>query len=208
MIPECYVMAGGRGLTTGILNTIEKKVTSEDILNGIGKRHIHYQKILNDGVESYSVWGYSDREVKMKNHLPKNGDLVFITNKNAAIYFGEVFLCFYASELDFIWSGRRGWPYKVLLKDVFQVFFPDPKNSAGKDFEKLLELNSFSPSVSSIPNIERQYNQGVGFRNIIGNNNTANFQGSSPINISKNQLLKNLEMYMIKIHFEGIRKIG
>ena len=142
-----------------------------------------------------------------RGHI-KNGDLVFITNKNAAIYFGEVFLCFYASELDFIWSGRRGWPYKVLLKDVFQVFFPDPKNSAGKDFEKLLELNSFSPSVSSIPNIERQYNQGVGFRNIIGNNNTANFQGSSPINISKNQLLKNLEMYMIKIHFEGIRKIG
>ena len=30
------VMAGGTGLTTGILNTIENKVNKEDILSAIG----------------------------------------------------------------------------------------------------------------------------------------------------------------------------
>ena len=208
MVSRVLVMAGGVGLTLGRLNTIENKVESEHILEAIGKNNIYYQSILNDGDSSYSVWGYSDRDRNLRTKPPQKGDLIFITNKNAAIYFGEVFLSFESTELDFIWSGRKGWPYKILFKDVYQIFIPDPQNSNGKDFEKLLALNSFSPLANTIPHIKRLYEQGYGFRDIIEKTDKkGNFQGAMYLKIDKNKLLNNLEAFMIKSHFECVRKI-
>ena len=45
------VMAGGTGLTTGILNTIENKVNKEDILRAIGTKNEHYNEINGDIAE-------------------------------------------------------------------------------------------------------------------------------------------------------------
>ena len=202
------VMAGGTGLTTGILNTIENKINKEDILRAIGNTNQYYQEILDDHNDSYSVWGYSDRDGKFTKRRPQKGDLIFITNKNAAVYFGEVFLCFSSTELDFVWKGRKGWPFKILFKEVYQVFIPDPNNSVNKSFEKLILLNQFAPSRGTIPHIEKLYNENYGFRNIINKEDVSgNFQGSMYLDIDIENLLNNLELYMIKSHFECIRKI-
>lgn len=202
------VMAGGTGLTTGILNTIENKIDKEDILRAIGNTNQYYQEIFDDHNDSYSVWGYSDRDGKFKKRRPQKGDLIFITNKNAAVYFGEVFLCFSSTELDFVWKGRKGWPFKILFKEVYQVFIPDPNNAVNKSFEKLIRLNQFAPSRGTIPHIEKLYNENYGFRNIIDKEYVrGNFQGAMYLDIDIENLLNNLELYMIKSHFECIRKI-
>ena len=207
---ECkgLVMAGGTGLTTGILNTIENKVNKEDILRAIGNTNEHYQEIDEDSNDSYSIWGYSDRDRKFINRQPQKGDLIFITNKNAAVYFGEVFLCFSSTELDFVWKGRKGWPFKILFKEVYQIFIPDPNNAVQKNFERLIQLNQFAPSRGTTPHIEKLYNENYGFRNIIDKESArGNFQGAMYLDIDIENLLNNLELYMIKSHFECIRKI-
>jgi len=207
MGPKVLVMAGGIGLTVGVLNTIENKVQSDAILGAIGDKHVYYQEILNDSSESYSIWGFSDKDQTLSNRQPQKGDLIFITNKNAAVYLGEVFLCFYSTELDFIWKGRKGWPYKILLKNVQHIFIPDPNNSNGKNFEKLLELNTFAPLITSIPHIEKLYKKKYGFRDIIGKQDKkGNFQGAMYLKIDYEKLLSNLDIYMIKTHFECIRR--
>ena len=202
------VMAGGTGLTTGILNTIENKVNKEDILRAIGPKNEYYNEINEDDNDFYSIWGYSDRDRKFTNRQPQKGDLIFITNKNAAVYFGEVFLCFSSTELDFIWNGRKRWPFKIIFKEVYQIFIPDPNNAVKKNFEILIQLNQFAPSRGAIPHIEKLYNQNVGFRNIIDKEDVrGNFQGAMYLDIDIENLLNNLERYMIQSHFECIRKI-
>ena len=205
---KTIVMAGGDGLTTGILNTIEYKVSSESILNVIGDEHPKYKEIAEDEQEFYSVWGFSDGSPILSKRKPQKGDWIFITNKNAAVYFGEVFLCFLSTELDFIWKGNKGWPYKILFKNIYQIFIPDPKNSYGKSFEQLIASNTFAPSIDSIPKIEQLYNNRYGFRDIIEEvDNSGNFQGAMYLDIDNNRLLDNFKAYLVKSHFECLRRI-
>ena len=108
----------------------------------------------------------------------------------------------------FIWNGRKRWPFKILFKEVYQIFIPDPNNAVKKNFEILIQSNQFAPSRGTISHIEKLYNQNVGFRNIIDKEDVrGNFQGAMYLDIDIKKLLNNLERYMIQSHFECIRKI-
>lgn len=90
-----FVLAGGEGLTNPYANTIEKKVSTSSIISALEDENVDNKddimEIQGDKNKSYSVWGYSERDKNLKSNPPKSGDIIFITNKNAAIYLGTVF---------------------------------------------------------------------------------------------------------------------
>lgn len=116
-----------------------------------------------------------------------------------------------SKELDIIWAGKNTWRHKLLLKDVIKIFIPDPMHNKEekkrKDFETFCLRNSFSPFRESISNIERHYNKGIGFRNIIGKTDKyGNIQGSQRVKKSEEEILESLHDYCLKVHFECITK--
>lgn len=100
-----FVMAGGTGVTIPYLNTIENKVSKSIIISALESenRNLNYRKdILESIEESFSVWGYSEKDNNLKSNPPKSGDIIFITNNNAAIYLATVFKVIEAKGLDYI----------------------------------------------------------------------------------------------------------
>lgn len=120
-----FVMAGGGGVTTPYLNTIEKKVPKSHINSALEAENgdlNDIKEILESKEESFSVWGYSENDNNLKSNPPKSGDIIFITNNNAAIYLATVFKVIEAKGLDYIWAGRESWRYKLILKNVIRIF--------------------------------------------------------------------------------------
>lgn len=216
-----FVMAGGTGVTIPYLNTIEKKVSKSIIISALESENGDLndrKEILESVEESFSVWGYSENDNNLKINPPKSGDIIFITNNNAAIYLATVFKKIEAKELDYIWAGRQSWKYKLILKNVIRIFIPYP---VGVDIEKWCKLHSFAPSLSKIQNIKKFYKDSeIGFRHIIGRQNkTGSIQGSLKIEIPKYDkakdekkmsdieiVLSRLSYYCEFTHFECIVK--
>lgn len=167
-----FVMAGGTGITNPYLNTIEKKISKDSILSALELENIDNKNILNEiceaKEESFSIWGYSENDNNLKKNPPESGDVIFITNNNAAIYITTVFKVIESKELDYIWAGRQSWKYKVILKNVVRVFIPYPVHV---NINKWCAAHPFSPGLSSISNILNVYeavDTQLDFRYIIG----------------------------------------
>ncbi|MDN5025145.1 hypothetical protein PCY08_06780 [Streptococcus sp. SO4] len=217
-----FVMAGGDGVTTPYLNTIEKKVHKSTIVSILETENEcnDIKEIQESEEESFSIWGYSDRDKHLKGNPPKSGDIIFITKNNAAIYLATVFKVIEAKGLDFIWAGRQSWKYKLILKNVIRIFIPYP---VGVDIEKWCEMHSFAPSLSKIQNINKIYKDSkIGFRHIIGKQlKTGPIQGALKIEIpeydkteeEKEMKMRDIEIVLSRLdaycgltHFECIVK--
>lgn len=216
-----FVMAGGTGVIIPYLNTIEKKVSKSIIISALESENgdlNDIKEILESIEESFSVWGYSENDNNLKINPPKSGDLIFITNNNAAIYLATVFKKIEAKELDYIWAGRQSWKYKLILKNVIRIFIPYPLDV---DIEKWCEAHPFAPSLSRIQNINKIYkDREEGFRHIIGRKNqTGPIQGALTVKIPDNDkqkheeemkdieiVLSRLNTYCKLTHFECIVK--
>ena len=219
-----FVLAGGDGLTNPYANTIEKKVSKSSIISALEDENVDNKddimEIQEDKNELYSVWGYSERDNNLKSNSPKSGDIIFITNKNAAIYLGTVFKVIEAKGLDFIWAGRQTWRYKIILKDVLRIFIP---YAVDEDMENWCREHPFSPKVSSISHIKKLFNNGeypVDFRYIIDKQlRKGPLQGSLKVTIEPRHrdigeekmsdteiVLSRLENYCMEAHFECIIK--
>lgn len=175
MKKKVLVMAGGDGIANPYINTIENKVSKHVIISALEEEHSDNKKIIeriNKNPDNFfSVWGYSEKDSHLKKQLPKKGDYIFITYKNAAIYIARIFENVVSTKLDSIWASRNGWKYKLLLQDVIRIFIPDPqngsKNRSHKSFEYLCLNNIFAPNLNSMKSIRKYYDSNVGFRNII-----------------------------------------
>ena len=217
-----FVLAGGDGLTNPYANTIEKKVPTSSIISALEDENVDNKddimEIQEDKNKSYSVWGYSERDYNLKSNPPKSGDIIFITNKNAAIYLGTVFKVIEAKELDFIWAGRQTWRYKIILKDVLRIFIP---YTVDEDIENWCQNHPFSPRLSSISHILNIYDNDLSafdFRYIIDKQlRKGPLQGSLKVTIENRLIgeekmsnteivLSRLENYCIWVHFECIMK--
>ena len=214
---EVLVIAGGSGISTDIENTIYNKVSKDIIIkaleqdkksDSVDKLSIVklIKKLKKDLDRDYSIWGYSRNDTTLKSSPPTLGTLVFITYHQAAIYIGEIFEVFESPELNLIWDGR-GWDFKIILKDVVQIFIPDSQNINGKDLNSIVSLNRFSPTLESIPNIKKQYDKMFGLRYILNDEqNKGNYQGCTFMNITKNEALKRYSEYIVRTHFECLVK--
>ena len=217
-----FVLAGGNGLTNPYANTIEKKVSTSSIISALEAENVDNKddimEIQEDKKKSYSIWGYSEYDNNLKSNPPKSGDIIFITNQNAAIYLATVFKVIEAKELDFIWAGRQSWRYKIILKDVLRIFIP---YIVDKDIENWCQEHPFAPKVSSISHILMLFNTGeypVDFRYIIDKQQRKGpLQGSLKVtidhrvegeeNMSDTEIvLSRLENYCMEAHFECIIK--
>lgn len=219
-----FILAGGEGLTNPYANTIEKKVPTSSIISALEAENIDNKvdimEIQENKKKSYSVWGYSERDNNLKSNRPKSGDIIFITNKNAAIYLATVFKVIEAKGLDFIWAGRQSWRYKIILKDVLRIFIP---YSVDKDIKEWCQEHPFSPKVSSISCILNLYHNNlshVDFRYIICKQLIKGpIQGALKVTIKDYEkdeypdtmsdaeiVLTRLEQYCQKVHFECIVK--
>lgn len=221
-----FVLAGGDGLTNPYANTIEKKVSTSSIISALENENVDNKddimEIQKDKNKSYSVWGYSERDKNLKSNPPKSGDIVFITNKNAAIYLGTVFKVIEAKGLDFIWAGRQTWRYKIILKDVLRIFIP---YAVDGDITQWCQEHPLSPGLSSIRNLLNIYDNKhsqLDFRYIIGKQyRKGPFQGSLKVTIDNaarysdvgeidmsdvEVVLRRLEFYCQTVHFECIVK--
>lgn len=224
-----FVLAGGEGLTNPYANTIEKKVPTSTIISALKDENVDNKddimEIQKDKNKSYSVWGYSERDKNLKSNPPKSGDIIFITNKNAAIYLGTVFKVIEAKGLDHIWAGRSSWKYKIIFKDVLRIFIPYIVN---KDIKKWCQEHPFSPGESSISHILNIYNRfdynknQFDFKYIIETPlRKSPIQGSLKVTIDENNrylevgegsmsvseiVLRRLEFYCQMVHFECIVK--
>ena len=175
-------------------------------------------EIQEDKKKSYSIWGYSEHDNNLKSNPPKSGDIIFITNQNAAIYLATVFKVIEAKELDFIWAGRQSWRYKIILEDVLRIFIP---YIVDKNIVNWCQEHPFSPRVSSISHILKLINNGeypVDFRYIIDKQlRKGPLQGSLKVSIDHRVegeetmsdteiVLSRLENYCMETHFECIIK--
>lgn len=219
-----FVLAGGNGLTNPYANTIEKKVSTSSIISALEAENVDNKddimEIQEDKKKSYSIWGYSEHDNNLKNNPPKSGDIIFITNQNAAIYLATVFKVIEAKELDFIWAGRQSWRYKIILKDVLRIFIPYIVDK-DIDIENWCQEHPFAPKVSSISHILKLFNKGenpVDFRYIIDKQlRKGPLQGSLKVSIDHRVegeetmsdteiVLSRLENYCMETHFECIIK--
>ncbi|MEZ7593915.1 hypothetical protein [Streptococcus sp. 27098_8_76] len=221
-----FVLAGGAGLTNPYANTIEKKVSKSSIISALEDENVDNKddimEIQEDKNKLYSVWGYSERDNNLKSNSPKSGDIIFITNKNAAIYLATVFKVIEAKNLDFIWAGRQTWRYKIILKDVLRIFIP---YSVDGDITQWCQEHPLSPGLSSIRhllNIYDNMDSQLDFRYIIGKQlRKGPFQGSLKVTIDNaarypdvgeidmsdvEVVLSRLELYCQTVHFECIVK--
>lgn len=216
-----FVMAGGTGVTIPYLNTVENKVSKSIIISALESENGNLndrKDILKSIEESFSVWGYSEKDNNLKSNPPKSGDIIFITNNNAAIYLATVFKVIEAKGLDYIWAGRESWRYKLILKNVIRIFIPYPLDV---DIERWCEIHPFSPSLSRIQNINKIYkDRGIGFRDLIGRQlKKGPIQGSLIVKIPKDfrqkyekemsdveVVLERLRYYCEFTHFECIVK--
>lgn len=217
-----FVLAGGNGLTNPYANTIEKKVSTSSIISALEAENVDNKddimEIQEDKKKSYSIWGYSEHDNNLKSNPPKSGDIIFITNQNAAIYLATVFKVIEAKELDFIWAGRQSWRYKIILEDVLRIFVP---YIVDKDIVNWCQEHPFSPRVSSISHILKLINNGeypVDFRYIIDKQlRKGPLQGSLKVTIDHRVegeetmsdteiVLSRLENYCMEAHFECIIK--
>lgn len=224
-----FVLAGGEGLTNPYVNTIEKKVSKSSIISALEAENIDNKddimEIQEDKKRSYSVWGYSEHDNNLKSKPPKSGDIIFITNKNAAVYLGTVFKVIEAQGLDLIWAGRSSWKYKIIFKDVLRIFIP---YIVDKDIRKWCQEHPFSPGESSISHILNIYNHfdynenQFDFKYIIETPlRKSPIRGSLKVTIDKNAryldvgeknmsvseiVLRRLEFYCQMVHFECIVK--
>lgn len=216
-----FVMAGGGGVATPYLNTIEKKVSKSDIISALESENgdlNDIKEILGSKEESFSVWGYSENDNNLKSNPPKSGDIIFITNNNAAIYLATVFKVIEAKGLDHIWAGRESWKYKLILKNVIRIFIP---YALDVDIEKWCEDHPFAPSLSRIQNINKIYEDNeIGFRHLIGRQlKKGPIQGSLTVKIpdydkqKHEEEMKNIEIVLSRLdtyckltHFECILK--
>lgn len=216
MEPRVLVMAGGDGIAIPYINTIENKVSKLRILSALENSHESENKFISEIEEDtdkfYSVWGYSENDMHLKNDPPRKGDYIFITYKNAAIYLGKVFQVFESTELDYIWAGSSSWKYKLLIKDMLRIFIPDSQNGTKerprKFFEDLCFNNVFAPNISFIEAIEKYYNKNIGFRDIINKKNKfGNFQAATYAPINYKEMLIELEKYCEKTCYECLIKV-
>ena len=216
-----FVMAGGGGVATPYLNTIEKKVSKSDIISALESENgdlNDIKEILGSKEESFSVWGYSENDNNLKSNPPQSGDIIFITNNNAAIYLATVFKVIEAKGLDHIWAGRESWKYKLILKNVIRIFIPYPLDV---DIEKWCEDHPFAPSLSRIQNINKIYEDNeIGFRHLIGRQlKRGPIQGSLTVKIpdydkqKHEEKMKDIEIVLSRLdtyckltHFECILK--
>ena len=216
-----FVMAGGTGVTIPYLNTIERKVSRSIIVSALESENGDLndrKEILESIEESFSVWGYSENDNNLKSNPPKSGDIIFITNNNAAIYLATVFKVIEAKGLDYIWAGRESWRYKLILKNVIRIFIPYPLDV---DIEKWCEDHTFAPNLSRIRNINKIYKDNeIGFRHLIGRQlKKGPIQGSLTVKIpdydkQKHEeemkdieiVLSRLDTYCKLTHFECIVK--
>ena len=217
-----FVLAGGNGLTNPYANTIEKKVSTSSIISALEAENVDNKddimEIQEDKKKSYSIWGYSEHDNNLKSNPPKSGDIIFITNQNAAIYLATVFKVIEAKELDFIWAGRQSWRYKIILEDVLRIFIP---YIVDKNIVNWCQEHPFSPRVSSISHILKLINNGeypVDFRYIIDKQlRKGPLQGSLKVSIDHRVegeetmsdteiVLSRLENYCMETHFECIIK--
>jgi len=210
---RALIMAGGQGISSTVINTIENKITKEKILSALKKenRNSNNDEIINEikrePDEFFSVWGYSEGDYNLQANPPGEEDIVFITYKGAAIYFGTIFKIFESQELNSIWLGRTSWKYKILLKDVIRIFIPEPLNQYNKDMKTLCNDNTFSPPMSQLQHVKICYEKEFGLRSIVARTDSkGNFQGSQYAKVSKEQVLKNFSRYCLHSHFECVIK--
>jgi hypothetical protein len=199
-----FVMAGGDGLSSPYLNTIENKISKDVIISALKEENKDLGDITDREEESFSVWGYSELSNNLKKNPPQKGDIVFITSNNAAIYIATILEVSGSKVLNYIWAGKQSWKYKLIFENVIQIFIPYPNK--GKE-EKWFEEHSFSPGVSHMKKVIKCYENGIGFRGIIGwDDTTGPIQGSSKLIVSKDKVLESFAEYCIKTNFECIVK--
>lgn len=211
------VMAGGNGIASEVMNTIEKKVAKERVLSAIKSENEKEKNkeliadLETDTTDFFSIWGYSADDNNLKNNPPQEGDILFITHINAAVYMGTIYKVFESQALNYIWAGSNSWKYKILIKNVIRIFIPEPLNGSTnkgkKDIKDLCSKNIFAPEISQIKHIVKCYQNDDGLRTIIEKTDSrGNFQGSLYANIKQEDVLKNLNYYCCKSHFECIVK--
>lgn len=204
---KVIIMAGGTGVTIPYINTIENKVSKDEILNCIrsnGKSDPFENKIRDIQEDSFSIWGYSENDKNLKNNAPNEDDIIFITNHDAAIYLVTVLGVFKSNHLDAFWAGRRSWNNLIIFKSVIRVFIP---YYTGKNVEEWIRDHPFSPGLSSLKYVEKRLNNNDSFRNIIGREDkSAHIQGALKLKLSAEEVLNNLFKYCMRTHFECLVK--
>lgn len=199
-----FVMAGGTGLSSPYLNSIENKISKDIIISALKEENKDLKDFTENEEESFSVWGYSEFDNNLKNNPPQKGDIVFITSNNAAIYMATILEVSGSKVLNYIWAGRQSWKYKLIFENVIRIFIPYPKK--GKK-ENWFEEHSFSPGVSHMKKVIECYKDGIGFRQIINlDDKKGPIQGALKLRISKDNVLENFSDYCIKTNFECIVK--
>ena len=227
---KVLVLPGGNGIANFFTNTIENPIPTKRIVRYLIEElhRVHkdqdlsnnYINIINDiegSQASYSVWGYSKDNKKLKGIALKEGTPVFITYGCAAIYKAVVHKVIEDpyNRLD-LWAGRR-WENKILLKKVIKIFIPDPNNNyeGKKTLEGFIEKNEFGRNLGQIKHIKALY-EGTkkvdnypkyGFSQIIGRKTKENIQGAMFSDFSSDKVEEEFERYGIKSHAECILEV-
>ena len=68
-----FVMAGGDGLSSPYLNTIENKISKDVIISALKEENKDLGDITDREEESFSVWGYSELSNNLKKKSSTKG---------------------------------------------------------------------------------------------------------------------------------------
>lgn len=227
---KALILPGGNGIANYLTNSIENPIPTKKIVSYLYSAPFYthkdrdlianYKNIIYDiegDQASYSVWGYSKDNNRLRNKKLKEGMPVFITYRNAAIYKAVIYKVIGDpyNRLD-LWAGRK-WENKILLKDVIKIFIPDPNNNVKgkKTLEGLIETNEFGRNLGQKKHIQALY-EGTkkvdnypkyGFSQMIGRTTTENIQGAMFSDFSIDKVEEEFERYVIKSHAECILEV-
>lgn len=74
---QVFVMAGGDGIASDFLNTIERKIPKERLVELLEKEEIRSEDIFTrqeSELEAFSVWGYSENDRNLQKYPVEKGD--------------------------------------------------------------------------------------------------------------------------------------